>query len=84
MVGGQTPFLEVMISIINNDMTIRTANPERVYRDPAKPVRGPRRWLKRKLKPPFCCWNLRVDFLEVDVRWNEPILENQNRFDDAD
>ena len=65
-------------------MAIRTANSERVYRDSAKAVLGPRRWLKRELKPPFCCRNLRVDFLEVDVRWNEPILENQNRFDDAD
>jgi len=84
MVGGQISFLEVMISIINNDMAIRTANSERVYRDSAKAVLGPRRWLKRELKPPFCCRNLRVDFFEVDVRWNEPILENQNRFDDAD
>jgi len=75
--------LKVVVSIVKDDMAICTSDSKRVYRYPAKAVRGPRRWLERELKPPFCRWDLRIYLLEVDVRGNESILENKNRLDDA-
>ena len=84
MVRGQTSFLEIMISIIDYNMAVRTADSKGIYRNSAEAIRGPRRWLKRELKPPFCCGNLRVDFFKVDIRRDESILEDKNRFDDTD
>jgi hypothetical protein len=83
MIRCQPPFLEVVVSIVNDDMTVRTAHSERVHRDPAKAVRGPRSRFKRKLKSPFRCWDLWVDFFEVDVGCDESILEDKDRLDDT-
>ena len=84
MICGQPSFLKVMISTIDNDMAIRTADSERVHGDPTNSVRGPGRWFERELQSPFRCWNLWVDFLEVDIWRDEPVLKDKNRLDDAD
>jgi hypothetical protein len=84
MVRRQPSFLEIVISVIDNDMSVRTADSKGVYRDPAKAVRGPRCWFQRELKSPFRCWDLWVDFLKVDVWRDESILKDKNGLDDAD
>jgi hypothetical protein len=83
MVRGQTSFLEIMISIIDYNMAVRTADSEGIYRNSAEAIRGPRRWLKRELKPPFCCGNFWVDLFKVNIRRDESIFEDKNRFDDT-
>ena len=83
MIRGQISFLEIMISIIDYNMAVRTADSEGIYRNSAKAIRGPRRWLKRELKPPFCCGNFWVDFFKVNIRRDDSIFEDKNRFDDT-
>jgi hypothetical protein len=83
MSRGQPSVLEVVKSIIENNMAVCTPDSKGIDRDPAQAGRGPRRRFKRELKPPFCCRDLRVDFLEIDVWGDDPILKDKNRFDDA-
>jgi hypothetical protein len=84
MIRRQPSFLKIVVSVIDNDMSVRTADSKGVYRNPAKAVRGPRCWFQRELKSPFRCWDLWVDFLKVDVWRDESILKDKNGLDDAD
>jgi hypothetical protein len=83
MIRGQPSLLEIVKSIIENNMAVCTADSKGIDRDPAQAGRGPRRWFKRELKPPFCCRDLRIDFLEIDVWGDDSILKDKNRLDDA-
>lgn len=80
---SQPAFLQVVVSVIEDDMTVRTADSERVDGDPAKADRRPRRLFERELEPPFGCWDLRVDFLKIDVWRDDAVLKDKDGFDDT-
>jgi hypothetical protein len=83
MSRGQPSVLEIVKGIIKNNMAVCTADSKGIDRDPAQAGRGPRRWFKRELKPPFCCRDLRIDLFEIDVWGDDAILKDKNRLDDA-
>lgn len=64
-------------------MAIRTADSKRIDGDPAKAGRRPRRLFERELEPPFGCWDLRIDFFEIDVWRDDAVLKDEYRFYDA-
>lgn len=83
MSRSQSSVLKIVESIVKDNMAVRAADAERIDRYPAEASCRPRDLLEGKLESPFCCWYLRIDFLEIDVRGNDPTFEDKDRFDDT-